>query len=1300
MKLADLAAKLIARQKNSTSVFGKTDDKLIYASQNFADPTAKMSLGRRILGAGMSAIEQNTISRMGVVGRIIQNQRQGLSFRNALGHNISDIAFGTLSGHLGQMGTLGLAIQAAILKVPQISEKKLEPTQVIPDDLARSLQEMNLKVVANDRLLRQEINSQFRVIGDRLTTNTEKIQKIDRDLNSMSLRQRQLEETLKKDKFLKTQFNAANENYMEPPTPSPGQGGVAYEYVHNRDYVSMMRKFGGPMLSRVASRSATALAKGGMGLGRMAMATPYGRAATIATGAAVGGSLLAWMAYRLLFSSAKADTLPTESHVTKKEGKGDISEINVVDYKISASHNMNLEAKNDLVLKAARIVIDANLIEFKGTIKSDESNPLYNPQNKTQKARDPNAANKQANVSELPNLPADENAPWWKKLWNGVTGQTPNYGGIQGGARRVLDQSRMEMKTTLSQDKAIPSIKTMSNTNMPMNISDAVRTGSLDSPGIFPGTNINNNVSSGGATTNAPSIGFDANTGKVDPKTHYDYLVNSIRGSKLDGFVPADGEKFGIKKGTPEEWARLFHAVAKSESSYNVNEKGPNGEKSYGLYQMTPGEWGLKSMEDVLDPKKNTDAMLRFANKFIPEFGSIQGTGTGPGTYKGFGGMAAYFGPFQTPNAPHVQKQFDWTDNQIKGRNVPGIFGQAGPLINLERVPTKQEIDASILSGNKTFHFDPTQDGAKEALEYIKSKGGNATAYWVGGGSKEFGEKELDLTSNSGIDAIKAKAAELASKGYDSMQVDNLHRLQTPEQMKAVFDAVHEGSGGKLKIVPNGNHGLVSELLKSDPSYKARISYGLGENLAKGTETDIKHAKDITKSGVPFYDIEFGQGKNAVSLQAAKDFAQSGGASGVYWYKHGEGEDGKSGGISGNDNMVYSTRNQYNYGQSAKMLREKAELSNVPGSMTTLANSPDAIATNKLPGNVIYPVTGDIGGARTSQFGYERGRLHAGVDIYARNKDNKLQVGENAPVYSTVDGKIIASRKSHGYGYITDIRGDNGIIYRYAHIAPVVGEDGKTLPVGSQVKQGQVLGHVTGAGTHFDAVVQSQFGGDAQKAVDYFDQNGWPDGMAKPHLHFETRTRANAFGGDSVVDPQRIFGPAMGITGKGERMVSGSSMPIKLTTPEKTNEDIMRELYALKTGKRPVLNTITGKEVEHPDYKAWKQRQDSRPALMHSATISEQSALYDNAIAAAQLQGKITMKPEDIVPKNDPGSTPSPSTEPPAQKEGIEPNTEVATEPKETVSSPTHDPESNDNKKGGPSSDAKAIGWDYDSSGP
>lgn len=135
--------------------------------------------------------------------------------------------------------------------------------------------------------------------------------------------------------------------------------------------------------------------------------------------------------------------------------------------------------------------------------------------------------------------------------------------------------------------------------------------------------------------------------GKVDPKEYYRAALNKLKNSSLIGFVPRDGKRFGITKGTAEEWARFMTQLTKQESNFSIYARGPRGEQSFGLSQMKPGEYGLRTMKDVLNPDKAQQAMIKQFEKYILKFGAITGRGRGKGTYSGWGGAAAYFGPLR-----------------------------------------------------------------------------------------------------------------------------------------------------------------------------------------------------------------------------------------------------------------------------------------------------------------------------------------------------------------------------------------------------------------------------------------------------------------------------------------------------------------------------------------------------------------------------------------------------------------------------------------------------------------------------
>lgn len=412
-------------------------------------------------------------------------------------------------------------------------------------------------------------------------------------------------------------------------------------------------------------------------------------------------------------------------------------------------------------------------------------------------------------------------------------------------------------------------------------------------------------LQSGNPTGKNISLSVDKH-GKVDPQLYYNSMVEKFANSQLNGFVPQDGAKFGIKTGSPEEWARFATMLTKQESNFSIHAKGPSGEQSYGLSQMKPGEYGLKTMDDVLDPNKASGAMVKQFEKYIIPSKHIAGRGSGEGTYGGWRGAAAYFGPLRRTN--EFFQHGDWFKENIKAPTTSStnpVYGKS-PYINLERPPTAEELrkESAIQGKNATAMFDPTQPGASQALETAKSLGITPIAYWQGGGDRAFGEKELDLTSDKGRASIKSTAEQHMKAGYGGIKIDNLHRLKTTDDMKGVFDSVPAG----MKIVPNGNSALLNQFLEKHPEYKDRIIYGESENLASGNrKEELEGTKGLTKKGVPMVVHEWTKAidkSDSATREQAAALANSMPGVNVNLYNQKEmpGK-GEIGGISGRDNV-------------------------------------------------------------------------------------------------------------------------------------------------------------------------------------------------------------------------------------------------------------------------------------------------------------------------------------------------------------------------------------------------------------
>lgn len=153
----------------------------------------------------------------------------------------------------------------------------------------------------------------------------------------------------------------------------------------------------------------------------------------------------------------------------------------------------------------------------------------------------------------------------------------------------------------------------------------------------------------GGPNPLLPPIEGDASlpvstNGAVAPNDLRAYMEQQITNSKLNGFIPADGAKYGID-GTPSSWANYFTALAGKESSYNVNTVGDIGRfvgNSNGLYQLSPNDavnYRLQSapfsQAQLTDPKINANAAIQIHESLVIRDGVIASNGRGASRYWG-----------------------------------------------------------------------------------------------------------------------------------------------------------------------------------------------------------------------------------------------------------------------------------------------------------------------------------------------------------------------------------------------------------------------------------------------------------------------------------------------------------------------------------------------------------------------------------------------------------------------------------------------------------------------------------------
>ena len=189
---------------------------------------------------------------------------------------------------------------------------------------------------------------------------------------------------------------------------------------------------------------------------------------------------------------------------------------------------------------------------------------------------------------------------------------------------------------------------------------------------------------------------------KVNPSSLNNYLVQRLQASKLNGYVPSDGAKYGID-GTPQSWANLLTNLAGKESSFNNNTVGDVGRfigNSNGLFQLSPNDalnYKLQStpftQSQLRDPYTNADAAVRIAESLVGRDGSIAGYGNGKNL-----GMSAYWGPLRR----------GWTPTDTYTYNPPTLAATTSSANNLQK-----QLDLSVQYWNAKKSNDPINNLTK-----------------------------------------------------------------------------------------------------------------------------------------------------------------------------------------------------------------------------------------------------------------------------------------------------------------------------------------------------------------------------------------------------------------------------------------------------------------------------------------------------------------------------------------------------------------------------------------------------------
>jgi hypothetical protein len=267
---------------------------------------------------------------------------------------------------------------------------------------------------------------------------------------------------------------------------------------------------------------------------------------------------------------------------------------------------------------------------------------------------------------------------------------------------------------------------------------------------------------------------------KVNPTQLHGFVQGRMANSKLNGFVPMDGERFGITTGSQQEWADYFTGLAYVESGFGTKVVGDVNVaripgNSNGLYQLSPNDamnYGLRdrpfTMAELQDATANVDAAIKIHEKLVTEDGVIAGRKEGGG----WAGASRYWGPLRrgvTPQTQAVVAQSRFSAPQSEpapegGQSqIAGIAGGAGG------------IDAGLFPQNPTASSEPTQQPS-QAQQLYGPQGGDPSQSIEAMDFEQFPEfraaQEARTNYQSALRENTQNAAQLSGLKTQMMQVD------------------------------------------------------------------------------------------------------------------------------------------------------------------------------------------------------------------------------------------------------------------------------------------------------------------------------------------------------------------------------------------------------------------------------------------------------------------------------------------------------------------------------------------------
>jgi hypothetical protein len=291
-----------------------------------------------------------------------------------------------------------------------------------------------------------------------------------------------------------------------------------------------------------------------------------------------------------------------------------------------------------------------------------------------------------------------------------------------------------------------------------------------------------------------------ANYGAYDPVDFARSMREKVAASQLNGQSPSWGAQFGIKSGSPDEWARFFTMVGQQESGHRVAPVRPDGslerfrstlpgEKSFGPFQFNKGEYGLNSWSDVNDPNKVQDALIRvaLAGKIPAYFGSVQRPKE----------TLQHENWYTTTVKPELDKHFDLEGAAFSGSPEGGAMqgsvniGPGGAASGMQGVLARRLLEqqqAQAAVGNGNVQAEPIAQYSGMTPDDVDQAGKLAQALMARGSDTspvQHWTQALARVMDSGVGAMYAEQARKGRAEGNNALVKALQQKADPATLVA-----------------------------------------------------------------------------------------------------------------------------------------------------------------------------------------------------------------------------------------------------------------------------------------------------------------------------------------------------------------------------------------------------------------------------------------------------------------------------------------------------------------------------------